>query len=130
MAAKFTYRNSHLASGFWLLASGFWLLAAILMVFAGRRYGEECLAWISINKLPEGRLRRSFLAVAVTLTTLEVVVLACGFLSQAFTHQRDVSDDVRSFVNKLFPFQGSYSAVKTSYLHRDQSSPDKMCNFF
>lgn len=85
----------------WRIGSILWLAAAGLIATLGRRYGEEFLAWISINKLPEGRLRRSFLAVAVALTTLLAVVLAFNFLDQAFTRRDEVSDDVQSFVDRL-----------------------------
>lgn len=78
-----------------------WLLAAILIMTLGRRYGEEFLAWVSINKLPEGRLRRSFLAAAIALNTLAAVVLTFNFLALAFARHEDVSSDVQDFVLSL-----------------------------
>ncbi|WP_275554008.1 DUF3772 domain-containing protein [Mixta sp. Marseille-Q2659] len=85
----------------WRAGTILWLVSAILIATLGRRYGEEFLAWISINKLPEGRLRRSFLAAAVALTTLVAVVLAFNFLDQAFTRRDEVTDDVQSFADRL-----------------------------
>ena len=85
----------------WRFGTVAWTIAAILVATFGRRYGEEFLAWVSINKLPEGRLRRSFLAAAIALTTLVAVVLAFNFLDLAFTRRAEVSDDVQDFINKL-----------------------------
>ncbi|GLR09950.1 mechanosensitive ion channel protein [Mixta theicola] len=85
----------------WRIGTILWLVAAVLVATLGRRYGEEFLAWISINKLPEGRMRRSFLAAAIALTTLVAVVLAFNFFDQAFTRREEVSDDVQGFVDRL-----------------------------
>ncbi|MCX8957286.1 DUF3772 domain-containing protein [Erwinia psidii] len=85
----------------WRLGTVIWVMLAILVATQGRRYLEEFLAWVGIHLLPEGRLRRSFLAAAVAMTTLAAVVLAFNFLSLAFTRHDEVVDDVRSFVDKL-----------------------------
>lgn len=85
----------------WRLGTLLWLAAAVVIATLGRRYGEEFLAWISIHQLPEGRLRRSFLAAAIALTTLAAVVLAFNFIDQAFTRRAEVSDDVQDFVDRL-----------------------------
>ncbi len=79
----------------------FWVLAAILVMVAGRRYMEEFLAWVSIHKLPEGRLRRSFLAMAIALTTLLAVVLSFNFIALAFIRSDAVENDVREYVSRL-----------------------------
>ncbi len=85
----------------WRLGTLAWLLAAVLVATLGRRYLEEFLAWVGIHHLPEGRLRRSFLAAATAMTTLAAVVLAFNFLDQAFTRHDEVIDDVRDFADKL-----------------------------
>ncbi|MFG1175396.1 DUF3772 domain-containing protein [Erwiniaceae bacterium CAU 1747] len=85
----------------WMLGTVGWILAAGLVATLGRRYLEQFLAWVGIHHLPEGRLRRSFLAAATALTTLSAVVLAFNFLDQAFTRHDDVIDDVRLFADKL-----------------------------
>ncbi|ORM73080.1 mechanosensitive ion channel protein [Pantoea wallisii] len=85
----------------WRVGTVGWLLAAMLVMTLGRRYGEEFLAWVSIHKLPEGRLRRSFLAAAIALTTLAAVVLTFNFISLAFTRRDEVSSDVQDFVDRL-----------------------------
>ncbi|AUX92873.1 DUF3772 domain-containing protein [Mixta gaviniae] len=85
----------------WRFGTLLWLAAAVAIATLGRRYGEEFLAWISIHQLPEGRLRRSFLAAAIALTTLAAVVLAFNFIDQVFTRRAEVSDDVQDFVDRL-----------------------------
>jgi len=85
----------------WMVGTILWVLAAGLVATLGRRYLEEFLAWVGINHLPEGKLRRSFLAAATALTTLGAVVLAFNFLDIAFTRNDAVGDDVRAFADKL-----------------------------
>ncbi len=85
----------------WRLGTICWLVAAVLVMVLGRRYTEEFLAWVSINKLPEGRMRRSFLATAVALTTLLAIVLSFNFLAQAFTRIDDIDSDVQDYVTRL-----------------------------
>jgi len=85
----------------WRFGTLAWVLAAGLVATLGRRYLEEFLAWVGIHHLPEGRLRRSFLAAATAITTLAAVVLAFNFLDLAFTRHDDVVDEVRDFADKL-----------------------------
>nr|WP_052896724.1 DUF3772 domain-containing protein [Winslowiella iniecta]KOC92864.1 mechanosensitive ion channel protein [Winslowiella iniecta]KOC95217.1 mechanosensitive ion channel protein [Winslowiella iniecta] len=85
----------------WRFGTVGWIIAALLVATFGRRYSEEFFAWISIHKMPEGRLRRSFLATTIALTTLVAVVLAFNFIDLAFTRRAEVSDDVQDFVDKL-----------------------------
>ncbi|MCP1437605.1 small-conductance mechanosensitive channel [Erwinia persicina] len=85
----------------WRMGTVVWIVLAGLVATFGRRYMEEFLAWVGIHRLPEGRLRRSFLAAAIALTTLAAVVLAFNFLNLAFTRHPDVTDDVRAFADKL-----------------------------
>lgn len=85
----------------WRSGTVIWLVLAGLVATLGRRYLEQFLAWVGINLLPEGRLRRSFLATATAITTLVAIVLAVRFLSLAFTRHVDVADDVRTFAAKL-----------------------------
>lgn len=96
-----------------------WLLAAILVMTLGRRYSEEFLAWISIHKMPEGRLRRSFLAAAIALTTLAAVVLTFNFTALAFARRDEVSGDVQDFVVslvKLSVFCGLIAGLGRAFL--------------
>ncbi|WP_312830474.1 DUF3772 domain-containing protein, partial [Pantoea anthophila] len=85
----------------WRIGSTLWLLAALLVMTVGRRYSEEFLAWVSIHKMPEGKLRRSFLAAAIALTTLVAVVLTFNFIALAFTRRDEVSENVQDFVDRL-----------------------------
>ncbi|MEA5102865.1 DUF3772 domain-containing protein [Pantoea sp. S18] len=85
----------------WRFGTIAWLFAAMLVMTLGRRYSEEFFAWISIHKMPEGRLRRSFLAATTALTTLAAVVLTFNFIALAFTRRDEVSGDVQDFVERL-----------------------------
>ncbi|QGY28505.1 DUF3772 domain-containing protein [Pantoea cypripedii] len=85
----------------WRFGTIGWLIAAMLVMTLGRRYGEEFLAWVSIHKMPEGRLRRSFLATAIALTTLAAVVLTFNFFALAFARRDEVSSDVQDFILRL-----------------------------
>ncbi|WP_130834489.1 DUF3772 domain-containing protein [[Erwinia] mediterraneensis] len=85
----------------WRIGTVGWMVAALLVMTLGRYYSEEFLAWVSIRKLPEGRLRRSFLAAAIALTTLAAVVLAFNFVALALTRREAVSGDVQDFVDRL-----------------------------
>ncbi len=85
----------------WRFGTAFWIVLAGLVATFGRRYSEEFLAWVGIHLLPEGRLRRSFLAAAIAMTTLVAIVLSFNFLDLAFTRHDEVTDDVRDFADKL-----------------------------
>jgi len=85
----------------WRFGTIAWLFAAILVMTLGRRYSEEFFAWVSIHKMPEGRLRRSFLAATTALTTLAAVVITFNFIALAFTRRDEVSGDVQDFVDRL-----------------------------
>ena len=85
----------------WRAGTIAWLVAAMLVMTLGRRYSEEFLAWVSIHKMPEGRLRRSFLAATIALTTLAAVVLTFNFIALALTRRDEVSTDVQDFVDRL-----------------------------
>ncbi len=85
----------------WRFGTVFWVVMAALVATLGRRYSEEFLAWVGINVLPEGRLRRSFLAAAIAMTTLAAIVLSFNFLNLAFSRHDEVLDDVRDFADKL-----------------------------
>ncbi|MDY0925142.1 MULTISPECIES: DUF3772 domain-containing protein [Pantoea] len=85
----------------WRFGTIAWLFAAMLVMTLGRRYSEEFFAWVSIHKMPEGRLRRSFLAATTALTTLAAVVLTFNFIALAFTRRDEVSGDVQDFVERL-----------------------------
>ena len=85
----------------WIAGTIGWIIAAILIATLGRAYLERFLAWVGVHRLPEGRLRRSFLAATSALTTLGGVMLAFNFLNLAFTRHVDVTDDVHLFASKL-----------------------------
>ncbi|WP_075181109.1 DUF3772 domain-containing protein [Pantoea sp. 1.19] len=85
----------------WRVGTLMWLVAAVLVATLGRRYCEELLAWVGINLLPEGRLRRSFLATTTALATTAAVILAFNFVGEAFIRREEVTPDVQSFFDRL-----------------------------
>ncbi|PIJ48704.1 mechanosensitive ion channel protein [Erwinia sp. OLTSP20] len=85
----------------WRLGTLLWLVAGLLVASFGRRYTEQFLAWVGIHKLPEGRLRRSFLAAAIALTTLATLVVAFSCFEMAFIRRDEVADGVRDFAERL-----------------------------
>lgn len=85
----------------WRVGTVLWVVIALMLATLGRRYLEEFLAWVGIHLLPEGRLRRSFLAAATAMTTLIAIVLAFKCLDMAFTRHDQVLDEVRDFADKL-----------------------------
>lgn len=61
------------------------LLLALVFWTAGRSLAERGLTWICIHRLPEGRLRRSSLAIATVLATLLSAGCAIQLISIAAT---------------------------------------------
>lgn len=87
----------------WRTGTIVWLIAAFMIMVPGRRYAENFLAWISIHKLPDGRLRRSFLAAAIALTTLMAVFLSMNSVVAALARHAGVSAEIKEFVDQLVP---------------------------
>jgi len=62
------------------------LLALAVIIWSwGRYYSERFLAWVSIRFLPDGRLRRSFMAIATVAVTVITTGIALNLLNQTFT---------------------------------------------
>ncbi len=78
-----------------------WLAASLLIMIIGRRYTEQFWVWLTLNKLPDGHLRRSFLATAVTLTTFFSVVLAFNCFAQALVRQGNNTPEVEEWIERL-----------------------------
>lgn len=85
----------------WRIGTIIWLLSAILIVTMGRYYLETFFAWLCTYKMPEGRLRRSFFAVSVVMSTLVAIVLALNFINLALTRRPGVSNIVHKFFDSL-----------------------------
>ncbi|CAI1664132.1 Potassium efflux system KefA precursor [Serratia ficaria] len=62
------------------------LLALAVIIWSwGRYYSERFLAWVSIRFLPDGRLRRSFMAIATVALTVITTGISLNLLNQIFT---------------------------------------------
>ncbi|MFE8048950.1 DUF3772 domain-containing protein [Brenneria goodwinii] len=85
----------------WRYGSAFFLLIAVVLVTAGRRYMEKYLAWAGIHLLPEGRLRRSFLATASVISTVLTIGIAANLLDFTFTRHGESVERVETFFGML-----------------------------
>ncbi|MCG8708063.1 mechanosensitive ion channel family protein [Brenneria sp. 4F2] len=85
----------------WRYGSAFFLLIAAALVTVGRRYMEKYLAWAGIHQLPEGRLRRSFLATASVISTVLTIGIAANLLDYTFTRHGQSTERVASFLDTL-----------------------------
>lgn len=85
----------------WRWGSAIFLLVALALVTLGGKYLEKYLAWLGIHKLPEGRLRRSFLATATVMSTVLTIGIAANLVDYTFTRHDIASDRVASFMDTL-----------------------------
>ncbi|SDY40024.1 DUF3772 domain-containing protein [Pseudomonas sp. NFIX28] len=70
------------------------LIVAALIWFAGRRLLEHLLIWSMIRWFPEGRLRRSTLALTVGLTTILTINVAASLVRWGLVSSATLSADV------------------------------------
>ena len=77
------------------------LIIAALLVSVGRWLIERTLVWVSTAHMPEGPLRRSALAVAVTLAYTLAVGLAAHFVYLALNWNDLLSQDLDELAQKL-----------------------------
>ncbi|MCU1761167.1 DUF3772 domain-containing protein [Pseudomonas sp. 14P_8.1_Bac3] len=73
------------------------LLLALVIWTLGRRVAERGLTWLCIHRMPEGRLRRSSLALASVLATVLTVGLALQLLFYTITRQTDLTPMLTTF---------------------------------
>ncbi|AHG22502.2 mechanosensitive ion channel protein [Chania multitudinisentens RB-25] len=77
--------------GLLMLAATIWSL--------GRYIVERFLAWLSIRYLPDGRLRRSFMALATAMITLFAAKLALNLIVITFSRAQPFTPQVQDFSN-------------------------------
>ncbi|CAJ3671202.1 mechanosensitive ion channel family protein [Burkholderia pseudomallei] len=78
------------------------LLAAALAVWTlGRRLAERALAWFSLTKLPETRVRRSALATSIALSSVVTTGIAVQFVYLALTRDYALSSALQDFADEL-----------------------------
>lgn len=73
------------------------LLLALVIWTLGRRLAERGLTWLCIHRMPEGRLRRSSLALASVLATVLTVGMALQLLFYTFTRQSPLTPMLATF---------------------------------
>ncbi|MFK3971463.1 DUF3772 domain-containing protein [Pseudomonas sp. NPDC087358] len=79
----------------------FVLVAALLIWVVGRRLMEQLLIWLMVRWLPEGRLRRSALALTVGLTTVLTIGAATSLLRWGIDSNAVLSADVLNLLNQM-----------------------------
>ncbi|MHC8394912.1 DUF3772 domain-containing protein [Pseudomonas sp. LB3P93] len=83
------------------------LFAVLLIVLAvgiwswGRRVAERGLTWLCIHRMPEGRLRRSSLALASVVATLLTTACAMHLLFYALTRQLPLTPMIQNFADEF-----------------------------
>jgi small-conductance mechanosensitive channel len=77
------------------------LLLALLVWTPGRRWLERALTWICLHRMPDGRLRRSSLAVASVLATLATTAFALQLLALACTRQAALTPMLATLADEL-----------------------------
>lgn len=103
----------------WRLGSGIFLALALLIWAFGSRLLDKPLGWFSINVLPEGRLRRSFLACATALATVLSVGVGAQLIYMLFIRHPDVSQQVQDYADELFRlalFSGLIAGLGRAFL--------------
>lgn len=83
------------------LVFGTIVVGALLLWVLGRRLLERLLIWAMVRWLPEGRLRRSALALAVGLLTIAIIVASASLLHWAVVGDADLSDDMLNLLDQL-----------------------------
>ncbi|QIZ47873.1 DUF3772 domain-containing protein [Dickeya zeae] len=109
----------------WRYGSAFFLLLAIALGTVGRKLLEKYLARAGIHLLPEGRLRRSFLAIAVVFSTVLTMGLAILLVDYVFTRHGDVTDRAEGFMEglvRLVVFCSVISALGRAFLSNKRPS--------
>ena len=77
------------------------LVLAVVIWVNGRRLLERLLAWSMVRWLPEGRLRRSALALAVGLATVLTISASASVLHWGITHTAELSANVLNLLDQL-----------------------------
>lgn len=86
----------------WRFGSAVLLVTALAVWIFASRLLDRLLGWLSIHILPEGRLRRSFLACATALVTVFSVGVGAECIFLLFTRHPDAAQTVMDFANEMF----------------------------
>ncbi|HAT3407976.1 TPA: DUF3772 domain-containing protein, partial [Serratia marcescens] len=87
------------------------LLALAVIIWTwGRYFSERFLAWVSIRFLPDGRLRRSFMAIATVAVTVVTTSIALNLLYYVFVCAQPLPVMLEDFAEG-FNFLGVFCAL-------------------
>ncbi|MDP8714626.1 DUF3772 domain-containing protein [Serratia marcescens] len=87
------------------------LLALAVTIWTwGRYFSERFLAWVSIRFLPDGRLRRSFMAIATVAVTVVTTSIALNLLYYVFVRVQPLPVMLEDFAEG-FNFLGVFCAL-------------------
>ncbi|MGY8521137.1 DUF3772 domain-containing protein [Serratia marcescens] len=87
------------------------LLALAVIIWTwGRYFSERFLAWVSIRFLPDGRLRRSFMAIATVAVTVVTTSIALNLLYYVFVRAQPLPVMLEDFAEG-FNFLGVFCAL-------------------
>lgn len=78
------------------------ILLAVIIWALGRYYAEPLLVWFSIRYLPDGRLRRSFVALGSMLLDICAATLSVHWIYRAFTRVTPLPPELEDFVDHFF----------------------------
>ncbi len=78
-----------------------WLVFALAVWSLGRRLLERGAAWFCLTQLPETRLRRSALALAMALTTVLTTALAAQIVFSTFTRGYELTPEFQELIAQL-----------------------------
>ena len=81
----------------WRTGTAIYLLLALLIGALGFKFLDKLTGWFCTKCLPQGPLRRSFMASATTLYTVLITVTIAQCIIRAFTRTSDVSQVVMDF---------------------------------
>ncbi|MDD1013890.1 DUF3772 domain-containing protein [Pseudomonas rubra] len=89
------------AAAVWQPGQRFYTVALVLLALltwtVGRRLADRWMAWLCMHRVPEGRLRRSSLALASVLATLLATGIALNLLFYACTHHLPLPSALTTF---------------------------------
>lgn len=101
------------------------LFMALALATVGRRLLDKLIIWISTHWLPDGSLKRSFVAAALTLATALTIAIAANCLEAAFIRHGESSQDVLNFTTmlvKLSTFCAIFAGLGQAFLSSKRPS--------
>lgn len=78
------------------------LVLAVVIWSWGRYFSERFLAWVSIRYLPDGRLRRSFMAIMTVTVTVVTTSIALNLLFLTFTRVQPLPVMLEDFAGSFY----------------------------